>query len=118
MPTSPKKTKTSSFGSPGRIGHDSSAFYAGRLYADQPQEEMLEYVENRIPSDKLDRIVNASAERMADLPDSSVHLMVTSPPYNVGKDYDEDLSLEEYLHPETRLGRDSSACSCPAAACA
>jgi len=34
---------------------------------------------------------------MTDLPDSSVHLMVTSPPYNVGKDYDEDLSLEEYL---------------------
>ena len=34
---------------------------------------------------------------MAELPDCSVHLMVTSPPYNVGKDYDEDLSLDEYL---------------------
>jgi DNA modification methylase len=34
---------------------------------------------------------------MAELPDNSVHLMVTSPPYNVGKDYDRDLSLEEYL---------------------
>jgi site-specific DNA-methyltransferase (adenine-specific) len=34
---------------------------------------------------------------MADLPDSSVHLMVTSPPYNVGKDYDENLTLDEYL---------------------
>ena len=34
---------------------------------------------------------------MKELPDCSVHLMVTSPPYNVGKDYDEDLSLEEYL---------------------
>ena len=33
---------------------------------------------------------------MADLPDSSVHLMVTSPPYNVGKEYDEDLTLEKY----------------------
>ena len=30
------------------------------------------------------------------LPDCSVHLMVTSPPYNVGKDYDEDLTLSEY----------------------
>ena len=30
------------------------------------------------------------------IPDESVHLMVTSPPYNVGKDYDEDLDLEEY----------------------
>ena len=34
---------------------------------------------------------------MAELPDNSVHLMVTSPPYNVGKDYDQDLSLDEYL---------------------
>ncbi len=30
------------------------------------------------------------------LPDCSVHLMVTSPPYNVGKEYDTDLTLEEY----------------------
>ena len=30
------------------------------------------------------------------LPDNSVHLMVTSPPYNVGKEYDADLTLAEY----------------------
>ena len=30
------------------------------------------------------------------LPDCSVHLIVTSPPYNVGKEYDEDLTLAEY----------------------
>jgi site-specific DNA-methyltransferase (adenine-specific) len=34
---------------------------------------------------------------MADLPDRSVHLMVTSPPYNVTKTYDDDLSLGDYL---------------------
>jgi len=33
---------------------------------------------------------------MEELPESSVHLMVTSPPYNVGKEYDENLTLEEY----------------------
>ena len=33
---------------------------------------------------------------MHHLPDNSVHLMITSPPYNVGKDYDDDLSLSEY----------------------
>ena len=33
---------------------------------------------------------------MDEIPDYSVHLMVTSPPYNVTKEYDEDLSLEEY----------------------
>lgn len=30
------------------------------------------------------------------LPDHSVHLMVTSPPYNVGKEYDADMTLNEY----------------------
>jgi DNA modification methylase len=35
---------------------------------------------------------------MAGLPDYSVHLMVTSPPYNVGKEYGENLTLGEYLH--------------------
>ncbi|WP_233185566.1 site-specific DNA-methyltransferase [Thermotoga sp. SG1] len=34
---------------------------------------------------------------MRRIPDRSIHLMVTSPPYNVGKEYDEDLTLEEYL---------------------
>ena len=31
------------------------------------------------------------------IPENSVHLMITSPPYNVSKAYDEDLSLKEYL---------------------
>ena len=34
---------------------------------------------------------------MDELPDNSVHLMITSPPYNVTKEYDENLNLEEYL---------------------
>lgn len=33
---------------------------------------------------------------MDELPDNSVHLMITSPPYNVSKEYDEDLTLDEY----------------------
>ena len=31
------------------------------------------------------------------IPDDSIHLIITSPPYNNSKEYDEDLSLEEYL---------------------
>lgn len=34
---------------------------------------------------------------MKELPDNSVHLMITSPPYNVTKEYDDNLNLEEYL---------------------
>ncbi len=92
-----KKTKTSSFGSPGRAGHDASAFYSARLYENQPQGDGKSFEENPIRPEHLDTIFDVSSERMAQLPDNSVHLMVTSPPYNVGKDYDADLPLEEYL---------------------
>ncbi|MCX7855400.1 MAG: site-specific DNA-methyltransferase [Anaerolineae bacterium] len=89
-------TKTSAFGSPGRIAHDSTAFYASRLYEGLPQENPVPYIENPIPPEFLDRIFCKSSERMEELPDCSVHLMVTSPPYNVGKEYDENLTLAEY----------------------
>jgi modification methylase len=92
-----RATRTSSFGSPGRAGHDSSAFYAGRLYDDQAAPPELEYVENPVPAEALDQVLCHSAEAMHELPDCSVHLMVTSPPYNVGKDYDRDLPLQDYL---------------------
>ncbi len=92
-----KKTRTSSFGAPGRISHDATAFYAGKLYAEMPQEQKVAYQENPIPPECLNQIFCKSSEEMGELPDNSVHLMVTSPPYNVGKDYDEDHTLEEYL---------------------
>ncbi len=92
-----KTTKTSSFGSPGRAGHDSSAFYAGKLYAGQPQGKDVAYIENPIATECLDHIFCHTAEAMTELPDCSVHLTITSPPYNVGKEYDEDLTLDEYL---------------------
>jgi site-specific DNA-methyltransferase (adenine-specific) len=101
MARKPRSTRTHSYGSPGRFSHDASPFYNGKLYqgindpptgggADPPAETCL-------PPDCLDRIFCASSEQMAELPDRSVHLMVTSPPYNVGKDYDQDLTLSEYL---------------------
>ncbi|MHA1682554.1 MAG: DNA-methyltransferase, partial [Promethearchaeota archaeon] len=37
------------------------------------------------------------AREMIQLEDNSVDLMITSPPYNATKQYDEDLSLKEYL---------------------
>ena len=102
-----KTTKTSSFGSPGRAGHDSSPFYAGQLYNSQNQGKDSEYIENPPPPESLDRIFCHSAETMTELPDFSVHLMVTSPPYNVGKEYDEDLSLEDYLAFLQRVWRET-----------
>lgn len=90
-------TSTSSFGSPGRISHDATTFYSSKLYDNQPKDRKIPYVENPITPEKLDRIICSSSEDMSELPNNSIHLMVTSPPYNVGKEYDEDLTLGEYL---------------------
>jgi len=89
-------TRTSPFGSPGRIGHDSTPFYSSRLYEGLQKEKKVAYVENPLPQECQNRIFCKSSETMEELPEQSIHLMVTSPPYNVGKDYDQDLSLDEY----------------------
>ncbi len=91
-----RRSRTQAFGSPIRIGHDARAFYATRLYEGLPGERQVPYVENPVPPDVIDRIFPHTSEHMHELPDCSVHLMVTSPPYNVGKEYDENLTLEEY----------------------
>jgi len=89
-------TVTSNFGVGKRESHDASKFYSRRLYS-SPKSLQLRDTINQIPQEYLDRIFVHSSELMSELPDSSVALMVTSPPYNVGKEYDSDLSLEEYL---------------------
>lgn len=90
-------TKTSSFGTPGRINHDSSQFYNSRLYEGLITEEKINHEENEIPINLLNKHFCHSSEQMTELPNNSVHLMITSPPYNVTKEYDDNLSLEEYL---------------------
>jgi site-specific DNA-methyltransferase (adenine-specific) len=93
-------TETKSFGVSKREGHDSTKFYGRKLYGDaKPQE--LGAVENResaVPAKYLDTVLCKSSEDMSELPDSCIHLMVTSPPYNVGKTYDQDLTLDDYLN--------------------
>lgn len=90
-------TTTSSFGSPGRINHDSSQFYNSRLYEGLITDEKINQIENKIPPELLNKHFCHSSEKMSELPDNSVHLMITSPPYNVTKEYDDNLNLEEYL---------------------
>ncbi len=90
-------TKTRSFGSGERISHDASPFYESKLYGDASHHKRtMAAPENPIPSERLDQIYAHSSEQMTELPDNSVHLLVTSPPYNAHKSYDEDLTLDEY----------------------
>ena len=85
-------TKTRSFGVSRRENHDSSAFYA-RLHKAFAETKDTSVSESPV----LDEVFNKSATTMAELVPGSVALMVTSPPYHVGKDYDSDVSFGEYL---------------------
>jgi modification methylase len=89
-------TATSSFGAGKRESHDSSVFYKRRLFEAEINKSSTKEI-NLVQSSHLNRIFCKSSENMSELPDSSIALMITSPPYNVGKDYDLDLTLEEYL---------------------
>ncbi|MDI9357579.1 MAG: DNA methyltransferase [Phycisphaerales bacterium] len=90
-------TETSTFGTTGRVNHDSSKFYNSKLYKELGDPKALCKNENLFPDNLENEIILESAENMKELPDNSVHLMITSPPYNVSKEYDQDLSLKEYL---------------------
>jgi len=89
-------TKTSAYGSPGHIAHDSSRFYKSRLYKDNAEKKTILSGDVEVPPEVLDRLFCKSSESMDEIPDCSIHLMVTSPPYNATKEYDEDLTLDEY----------------------
>lgn len=102
-----KGTTTSSFGTNGRINHDSSKFYNSRLYEGIKVDEKTKYIENPIPFENLNKIYCKTSERMAEIPDNSIHLMITSPPYNVTKEYDENLSLDEYLELLRRVWKET-----------
>ncbi len=92
-----RKTQTSSFGSVLRESHSSKKFYSSKLFKDFKVPKNIEYREVSIPEGDLNRLYCKSSEKMEEVPDDSVHLMITSPPYNVGKEYDNDLTIDEYL---------------------
>lgn len=91
------KTRMQAFGTADRVGYNSEEFYQRKLYGDRPVLEKEQLPEQPIPEHVLDQIFDHSSERMHELPDNSVHLMITSPPYNVGKEYDENLTQREYM---------------------
>ena len=66
------------------------------MYSGEGFEEPQEAISHPVPKEHLDQLFTQSSASMDQLPDYSVHLMVTSPPYNAQKDYDQDLSLGEY----------------------
>lgn len=89
-------TKTSSFGVSKRESHDSAEFYGSAMYSGLPKESDTGDL-GVLPDELVNRVVCGDSRNMREVPDNSVHMMVTSPPYNASKTYDADLALSEYL---------------------
>ncbi len=70
----------------------SASFAAGSEHIRSPPIKNL-----MLDREYLNKIFNHDCRDMKDLPDNSVDLMITSPPYNATKRYDDNLSLKEYL---------------------
>ena len=99
-------TKTSSFGVSKREAHDASPFYSRRMVQPAVKTRVgARKSKQSSEADWIDRCFCASSEHMP-IPKDSVALAFTSPPYNVGKDYDADLNLAEYLDLIQRVGRE------------
>jgi len=79
-----RPTSTSAFGVGRREGHDASAFYERFTPPDISDDETVE------PPFEVGDPFRLGDSRHLDLPDNSVALVVTSPPYYVGKDYELD----------------------------
>lgn len=83
-----RRTVTSSFGVSRREGHDARAFYS-RFAA--PALSADRHI-NRLAAEGANRIYCSDARSMPEVPDASVALVVTSPPYFAGKEYEKDLA--------------------------
>ena len=75
-------TSTSSFGVSRRENHDASSFYARFAPPELSDDDEV------MPPAAIDAIYCGDARSMTEVADSSVALMVTSPPYFAGKDYE------------------------------
>jgi site-specific DNA-methyltransferase (adenine-specific) len=82
-------TATSNFGVSRRENHDASAFYQRFTAPDLSKDETVPP-----PFPVADPYRTGDARAMDDLPDGSVALVVTSPPYYAGKQYEEELDRD------------------------
>lgn len=82
-------TSTSAFGVSRRESHDASAFYSRFTPPTLSDDDMV----NPAP-DLADPCLVGDSRDMHHLPDSCVALVVTSPPYFVGKEYEDALAAD------------------------
>jgi DNA modification methylase len=87
--TARRKTTTSNFGVGARESHDSTPFYDRFRSAELSDDDVV-----AAPVSIDNPFVHGDSRRMDHLADGSVALVVTSPPYFAGKQYEEELERE------------------------
>ena len=83
-----KPTSTSAFGVSRRENHDASDFYMRFSAPLQSDDE-------RVQRSEVDRVIHGDARDMKEVAADSVALVVTSPPYFAGKEYEQALGVGE-----------------------
>lgn len=95
------RTHTSAFGVGRREGHDASAFYARFTPPAISEDEEVNRPDELLAALARGRLFHGSSADMRQIPDSSVALVVTSPPYFVGKEY--ELAVTGELDSDSRI---------------
>jgi site-specific DNA-methyltransferase (adenine-specific) len=80
-----RRTSTSAFGVGRRESHDASAFYSRFTLPSISDDDHVDCT----PAEALDRIYEADSRDMSEIASNSVALVVTSPPYFAGKEYEQ-----------------------------
>jgi hypothetical protein len=100
-----RRTATSNFGASARESHDATAFYQRFRAPEVSTDDTV-----LAPEPVADPFVHGDSRSMGTVADGSVALVVTSPPYFAGKQYEEELERDgipssylEYL--DTRPAR-------------
>jgi site-specific DNA-methyltransferase (adenine-specific) len=88
-----RPTSTSNFGVGRRENHDASAFYA-RFSAPEISKDDRVLAPSEVDAQIGEPLKLGDARAMTEVPTGSVALVVTSPPYFAGKQYEEDLSAD------------------------
>lgn len=83
-----KPTSTARFGSSRRESHDASAFYERFVAPELSSDAVV------VKSNERDVIYTEDARKMLKIETNSVALVVTSPPYFAGKEYEESLGKD------------------------
>ncbi|MGI9601960.1 MAG: DNA-methyltransferase, partial [Acidimicrobiales bacterium] len=84
-----RSTATTTFGTSSRESHDASAFYA--RFTPPVLSDDTEVIAVDPTTLAQQAVLGSSTDMSAVLPDKSVALVVTSPPYFVGKEYEDEV---------------------------